>query len=34
MAAEKGIMDGTIVVPSALGDTTDGAKTLREAMKP
>lgn len=34
LAAQAGIMDGSIVVPSALGDTTDGAITLRESMKP
>lgn len=34
LAAQAGIIDGSIVVPSALGDTTNGAQTLREAMKP
>ena len=34
LAAEAAIKDGTIVVPSALGDDTNAAVTLRDSMQP
>ncbi len=33
-AAEKAIMDGSIVVDSAIGDTTGKAESLRDSVKP
>ncbi|MEA5048243.1 MAG: BMP family ABC transporter substrate-binding protein [Eubacteriales bacterium] len=34
LAAETAIKDGTIVVPSAIGDSTDAVKALRDSMLP
>jgi basic membrane protein A len=34
LAAEAAIKDGTITVPSAIGDSTDAVKTLRDSMQP
>ncbi len=34
LAAEAAIKDGTIVVPSAIGDDTNGVITLRDSMQP
>ena len=34
LAAEAAIKDGTIVVPSAIGDSTDAVKALRDSMLP
>ena len=33
-AAQEAVASGKIVVPSAIGDTTKGAETLRDSMMP
>ena len=34
LAAQEAVAGGKITVPSAIGDTTKGAETLRDSMMP